>query len=193
MKENIKEKIINETIKLIEEKGSNPDNITIRDICSRVGIGAGLVNYHFQTKENLIRLCVQKIIDNVIKQYHSVYETLDGMAPMEKLRFMAKSTCTYLATHENISRISILTDMTSTNENDNTAGTVAAFFPLFRRVCPTEITDDEVKKRVYLMALTFQSVFLRSALLKKEIDFDFQNEQQRGQLVDKIIDSYIKP
>lgn len=43
-----KEAIIQETIKLIEEKGERLDEITVREICKRASVGLGLVNYHLE-------------------------------------------------------------------------------------------------------------------------------------------------
>ena len=53
-----KEAIIQETIKLIEEKGERLDEITVREICKRASVGLGLVNYHFGNKEKLIEQCM---------------------------------------------------------------------------------------------------------------------------------------
>lgn len=191
MRKNVKEDIIKATIELINEKGSNIDEITVRDICNRVGIGAGLVNYHFQTKENLIAQCVQKIISDIIKKTGDVYKNLPEMTSEEKLRIMVKYTCSFLETHENISRISIITDLTTINQNDNTSQTLAAYLPLVRQAISDDIDDQEVKQRTCFMLLTLQSLFLRSTLLKKEIGIDFHNKQQREGLVDKIIDFYL--
>jgi AcrR family transcriptional regulator len=191
MSKDIKARILHETRQLIEEKGSDLDKITIREICDRAGIGAGLVNYHFQTKENLIRQCVQQMIFDVIGQYDSVYQTLSGKTPIEKLRYMAKSTCSYLDAHENLSRISIVTDMTSHQKKDNTSQTAAAYYPLFRNACPDSMSDEEVKRRTYLMILTLQAFFLRSTVLKDEIGIDFHHPEERDQLVDDIIDKYL--
>ncbi|MBC3798145.1 TetR/AcrR family transcriptional regulator [Acetobacterium tundrae] len=192
MKKDVKNEIIEATIKLIEEKGSNPEDITIRDICERVGIGAGLVNYHYQTKENLIKQCVQKIISEVINKTKGVYDSLSDMTPEEKLRYMAKYTCTYLEAHENISRMSILTDLTGVNQNDNTAQTAVAYFPLLRQACREDINDQEVKRRTCFMLMTLQSAFLRSPLLYDEIGIDFHNQKQRDDLVDMVINFYLK-
>lgn len=193
MRKDVKNEILEATISLINEKGSDPDKITIREICDRVGIGAGLVNYHFQTKENLIAQCVQKIIDGVIGMHVPMYQSLTLMNDIEKLRYMTKATCMYLATHENISRISILTDFTTTNRRDNTAGTAAAYYPLFRKALPATVPDEEVKRRTYLMILTLQAAFLRSSLLKDEIGISFQEKEQRDRLVDEVLDFYLKP
>lgn len=191
MRKDIKDQIINATIALIEENGSNTDNVTIQNICDRVGIGSGLVNYHFQTKENLIAQCVQKIIGNVIGKFDTIYNALKDMTPEEKLRFMAKSTCSYLVSHENISRISILSDLNNNRLKDSTSQTVSAYFPLIRKVCPDSMSDQVVKEKTYLLTLTLQTVFLRSNSLEEEIGFDFNDEQQRANLVDKVIDSFV--
>ena len=53
-----KEAIIQATIKLIEENGEHLEEITVRDICKNAGVGLGLVNYHFGSKDKLIEACV---------------------------------------------------------------------------------------------------------------------------------------
>ena len=188
MKKDIKNQIIEATIALIEESGSNTDSVTIQNICKRVGIGSGLVNYHFQTKENLIAQCVQKIIGEVIGKHGAISQSLKDMTPEQKLRFMAKSTFSYLMSHKNISRISILTDLKGDNLKDNTSQTVSAYFPLIRDVCPEIMSDREVTEKTYLLTLMLQAAFLRADLLKEEIGVDFNDEQQRDQLIDRAID-----
>ena len=51
-----KETIIQTTIALIEEKGEDLDNIIVREISKKAGVGLGLVNYHFGNKEKLFGL-----------------------------------------------------------------------------------------------------------------------------------------
>ena len=67
--EEIKEKIIKTTIEMLEKSNGEIDNITIRGIAQTVGVGTGLINYHFGTKDHLIELCVQRIIQNVISVF----------------------------------------------------------------------------------------------------------------------------
>lgn len=191
MRKDIKNQILNATIALIEENGSNTDNITIQNICDRVGIGSGLVNYHFQTKENLIAQCVQKIVGDVIGKFDTIYHALKDMTPEDKLRFMAKSTCSYLVSHENISRISILSDFNSNCLKDNTSQTASAYFPPIRNVYPDSMSNQEVKEKTYLLTLTLQTIFLRSNSLEEEIGINFHDAQQRAKLIDKVIDSFV--
>ncbi|MFT5876101.1 MAG: hypothetical protein ACI8WT_005105, partial [Clostridium sp.] len=48
----------------------------------------------FQTKENLINKCIQKIIGNSINTFGAMYQSLT-LEPLEKLRFLSRSTCTF--------------------------------------------------------------------------------------------------
>ena len=69
MKRDVKQAIIEATLQLINERGSNLADITIRDICQEAGVGVGLINYHFQSKENLITNCVQKMIEQTVSSF----------------------------------------------------------------------------------------------------------------------------
>ena len=64
-----KEAIIQETIKLIEEKGERLDEITVREICKRASVGLGLVNYHFGNKEKLIEQCIERMINGTVEHF----------------------------------------------------------------------------------------------------------------------------
>ena len=59
-----KEAIIQATIKLIEEKGEHLEEVTVREICKRAGVGLGLVNYHFGNKDKLIEQCIERMISH---------------------------------------------------------------------------------------------------------------------------------
>ena len=55
---NVKNCIIEVTTELIEQHNGN-----IKDmIAAKAGVGLGLINYHFRSKEKLITECVQRII-----------------------------------------------------------------------------------------------------------------------------------
>ena len=50
--EDEKEVIIKATTELIQENDGNITKITSRRIAERAGVGLGLINYHFESKEN---------------------------------------------------------------------------------------------------------------------------------------------
>lgn len=64
-----KEAIIQATIKLIEENGEHLEEVTVREICKRAGVGLGLVNYHFGNKDKLIEQCIERMINGTVDHF----------------------------------------------------------------------------------------------------------------------------
>lgn len=180
-----REKIIEAATALIAEHGG-AENVTTRDIAARSGVGVGLVNYHFQTKENLINLCVQRIIGDVISGFDALYKGLE-LEPIEKLRFLVKSTARFLARNPGISRTSITADMLAPAREDNTSQTLEAYFPVIREVCQGRATETEMRVLLHLLVSALQAAFLRGDSFRGFAGLDFSNDTQRDQLVDVII------
>lgn len=104
-----KNAIMRATIELIEENGEHLQDITVRQICKRAGVGLGLVNYHFGNKDKLIELCVEHMINGMIEQFQDIREKTEGFTPFEKLEYLGNMTLDFLFEHYAVSRISVLT------------------------------------------------------------------------------------
>lgn len=186
---NVKDKIMDATTKLIE-KCTSIENVTIRDIASKAGVGIGLINYHFQTKENLINQCVQKIIGSTISKFGPLYQSLT-LEPLDKLRFLAKLTCSFLVENQGISRASILSDLGSGNCSDNTFQTMKAYIPVIREICGEKKSDKEVYLYTHILITTLQSTFLRRDIFMENTGADFFDKKQREEFIDMVIDSIL--
>ena len=143
-----KEAIIQATIKLIEEKGEHLEEVTVREICKRAGVGLGLVNYHFGNKDNLIELCVERIINGIVENFQSIREKTKDLPPFEKLEYLGNMTLDFLFEHYAVSKISVLTDMKNPKPNDNTHRTYAAYLPLVA-ACRPDWDESTVKERLF--------------------------------------------
>jgi AcrR family transcriptional regulator len=187
---NVKEKILHSTIELLGEC-ETVEKVTVRDVALRAGVGVGLINYHFQTKENLVNLCVQRIIGDVIKRFDQLSQSLN-MEPIEKLRFLAKRNCSFLVQNKGISRISILSDIENGNFTDNTSQTIKAYLPVVRAVCSEKKSDKEIYLVTSIMISAFQSAFMRGNVFMEGLELDFYEMHQRDLIVDMIIDNVIK-
>lgn len=192
----IKEKIVNVTIEIIGQCEA-VEKVTVRDIAEKAGVGVGLINYHFQTKDNLIDVCVQKIIGDVIKKFDLISQGLN-MEPLEKLRYLAKLNCSFLVQNKGISRISILSDINngdnkdSKDSKDNTSQTIEAYLPLVRNVCSDKLSDKEIYLMTSIMISAFQSAFMRRDAIMQGLEMDFYDIHHRELIVDMIIDNVIK-
>lgn len=186
----VKEKILNSTIELLGECEA-VEEVTVRDIALRADVGVGLINYHFQTKENLVNLCVQRIIGDVIQRFDQLSQSLN-MEPLEKLRFLAKRNCSFLVQNKGISRISILSDIENGNFTDNTSQTINAYLPIVKAVCSEKKSDKEIYLVTSIMISAFQSAFMRGDVFMEGLELDFYEMHQRDLIVDMIIDNVIK-
>ena len=189
MKEDLqaKERIIEAATQLIKESG-HPEQVTIREVAARAAVGVGLVNYHFQTKENLINQCIQRIISKVIDQFEPLSQSLD-LEPAAKLRYLAKVNLDFLINNAGFSRTSITTDMLSPHSGDNTMQTTKAYLPLLHEVCGKGIADSEILFLFHMLISTVQSAFLRKDVLSEVMGIDLSVKSQRDLFIDKIIDT----
>jgi len=187
---NVKDRILDATIELIGQCASI-ENVTIRDIAAKAGVGVGLINYHFQTKENLINQCVQKIIGNTINKFDELYKSLI-LEPVDKLRFLSKLTCTFLVKNQGISRASILSDLKAGSCTDNTSQTMEAYLPVMREIFGAIKNDKELYILTHILITSFQSAFLRRDTFIKSEKVDFYDAKDREWLVDSIIDTVLK-
>lgn len=189
MKQDIKRKIISAAIRLIEGKESRPEDITVRDICKEAGVGLSQINYHFQTKENLIAQCIQVMIGDVIGAVPRTLSMLKEASAAATLKKMMLNTLNYLYANENISRISILTDHQNASRGDNTEQTVDVYLPMVEAVCRERGIPDDPKILTTLMILDMQGMFLRTDVLKETLGIDLRSESGRKQLIDNYVES----
>ncbi len=176
----IKEKIIETTIKLLQQSRGNIENITIREIAEKVGVGTGLINYHFGSKEKLIEICVQRIIGNVISVFDPRLH--ENLKETDKLKEVACQVMDFLISNPEISKISILGDMITPMIMDNTMRTVAGFCKVLNS------GERDTKLLAYAFTLILQGVFLRKDMTKESLGLDFNQKQERDQFIHFIID-----
>lgn len=181
-----KEIIIQATIDLINEKGEQMHDITVREICKKANVGLGLVNYHFGNKEKLIELCVERIVNGIVDHFRSIEEKTKGLTPFEKLEYLGNMTLTFLFEHYAVSKTSILTDMNMPKEDDNTHRTYLAYLPLVSACRPDWDKERLERKTLYLIAVMQQS-FLRHKVIMQLYGIDLTNEEERRAFHTKIL------
>lgn len=108
---NVKNRIIEATTELIEQYNGSIKDITARMIAAKAGVGLGLINYHFGSKEKLITECVQRIIGKVVTEFHMTkqYET-----DKERLTTCATYVFNFLFETRNWSDITDITEYPTT-------------------------------------------------------------------------------
>ena len=165
-----KEAIIQETIKLIEEKGERLDEITVREICKRASVGLGLVK--------LIEQCIERMINGTVKRFQNIREKTDSFTPFEKLEYLSNMTLDFLFEHYAVSKISILTDMQSPKEGDNTYRTYEAYLPIVA-ACRPDLDEAAIKRKTLYLITVMQQMFLRYEIISQILGIDLRQKENR--------------
>ena len=155
--EETKGKIIQCTIQLMMETG-NLEKITMRDIASRAGIGLGAVNYHFQSKNNLINISVRQFLSSVISSWEENSELKEEDAPVDKIYKLLLSLSDFLAEYKRVARISILFDLQFPHYLDNTSQTIETLIPFVAALGE----ECNAENRALSWIASIQHFFLRS-------------------------------
>ncbi len=156
----IKEKIIDATISLIESSDGLIENITMRAIAQKADVAVGLINYHFTSKKNLIEICVQRIISHVMSTFPGTGYTSDGEIVDEKrggdMASFTSSVFTFLIDHPEISKISMLSDLSHPDMKSNSSVSYKAIL----KAIPDTESEDIRKVKAFMLLSTIQSAFL---------------------------------
>lgn len=182
--EKSKEKIIEQTIELIQESNGLIENITLRKIAEKSSVGLGLINHHFGTKEALIEECVQRIISGVIGAFRpNLGEAEDTI---ETTKRVAKQVMDFLMGNPEMSKISILGDLKQPKEGDNTMGTVHGFG---NRLSGGNMQSTH-KINSFMITAVMQVAFLRKHTLLQTLGVDFDDKAQRDTFIDDLIERF---
>ncbi|GIO41162.1 TetR/AcrR family transcriptional regulator [Paenibacillus apis] len=181
-----KKAIVDATIELIQESGGNIEELTVRTIAERSNVGIGLINYHFQTKENLIEVSVQQIIGEVISKFKP--DMNGNLNRIEQLKNVVKSVADFLAGNPSVARISILGDFKTPKTFDNTMQTVKGFGLSLKDV---NFPDKDKTLLMFMITSVLQAVFLRRELSEELFGYQFDDKVQRDRFIDVIM-NYMK-
>lgn len=181
-KEATQEAIILTTTELIEYSGGNIKNVTARAIADKCGVAVGLINYHFGSKDKLITICCNRIINRTLLSMAPSkinYAKTDGMTDKERLISFAKQTFEFIYENNSTVKISILSDLKDYTPECNSALTQKGFMLAIRGDMP------EAKKRhiAFALASIMQTAFLAGDNAEKITGYDLKTKKSRAAFI----------
>ena len=195
----VKQRILQAVIDLIQELQSF-EKVSMRKIAERAGVAVSMVNYHYQTKENLVNQAVQAFIGRVIERSEAPYVSdgdqeggghTEAADPVDSMRKHLKGAARFMADNPGISRVSILHDMKVGSGQDNTSQVVDLVGRQLKLIFPEQHDPLQLQISALMQVAAVQHLFLRADYIKKETGFDFYNESQRNQLMDTVINTTV--
>jgi len=184
-KSEIRERMIAVTIELIKRYGDTR-MITVREIASEAGVDVGMINYHFQTKDNLINICIMELIGQSVFQLQSFSQNAE-MKPIDKIKELSKGIASFMALNPGLSKISITNDLLSPERNDNVAQLTKMLMPITKEIYSDQKSESELLILLHILISSISVGFLRNSVLGETTKLDFTDQEQRDQFVEYCI------
>jgi AcrR family transcriptional regulator len=101
-----KERILQAAVRLLQEEGGE---VSVRRIAAQAGVGVGLVNYHFGSKENLLNQAFLRILAERAAAWldPSGYAARTAGLPLARLKMLARQAGETACAYPSLARIGI--------------------------------------------------------------------------------------
>ncbi len=184
--EEVKEKIILATIDIITQSEGDVADINTRGIAEKADVGTGLINYHFQTKDHLIDICVERMIEKVIAAFAP---SVPELTPAARLKHTASLVLDFLMDNPAVSRISILSDHKNPKRDDNT---IKSAMGMSKTLGNLVISEKERFVLAFALTSAMQALFLRRDQSVALFGYDMNAKEQRDKLLGLLIDTMLE-
>jgi AcrR family transcriptional regulator len=179
-----REKLIQVAQDLLNEE-EQVHKITARRITERAGVGLGSINYHFQSKDNLLNEAVARIMGDVADQWLAAIPD-EQMDPKTQLRRLLKETSNVAAKYPQLSKVSI-----SYALNHGGFDVQLMILPLLREIFGQRKTELEIKLAAFQIIAAMQVGFLHEVEFRRYVGVDITQPSIRDQIIDLFIDNLI--
>lgn len=211
--EETRTRILNCTIDLIKELDGEIDNVTIRTIAARAGVGVGLTNHYFKSKELLLAECVETAFRDLFEAFMRTTPSdprdilaAEEEGPMGAAKCAARNVLQFFLTHEALARVAFMTETCDPRLQNYTTRLVNSF--AFCMVDRKKLEDmlgndrmtDKMKQqfrehviseqriKAFMLTATLKEAFLRRELLIDTIGVDIRDPEQRDEYVDQMVE-----
>lgn len=176
---NAKEKIFQATLELITI-GEDAERITTRQIAAKAGVNPALVNYYYQSKENLLSKVVGVMMGGIINQV--LQEESMTTDTQTRLRNILVTTADAAFKYYNVCKIAISSELKQGCKNS-----CEMIMPLLKEMFKGH-SESDLNIIALQLLLPFHHIVLAPELYNEYLNTDFFDEQQRRQKINQMID-----
>jgi AcrR family transcriptional regulator len=178
-----KNRILKAAAEILDET-EDIERITIRQIAERAGVGTGLINYHFKSKDNLLNVVVGDKMAQIVMSFTGQKE---GEKPVTRLKTMLKELFSYAEGYEKLMRFSLARTVLGCEMD-------AELFlvPMLKEIFGSEKAEMELRIIAMQILLPLQAASINAQSFRLYSGVDLYSEAQRNSLIDALIDNVIR-
>lgn len=176
-----KEKILNAVVTLLLEH-KDAAKITNRQIAALAGVNSALINYYYQSKENLMDKAVEVCLNSIAGR---MFENADvSVPPKERLRRMIKTISTFMFENYQLSSIAVISELKS-----GSFATTRILLPILKEIFGESKSEAALKLTALQIVSPMQVIFLNAKAYADYLYEDMFDEAARNRLLDRMIDN----
>lgn len=178
-------RLLKAAIDILDEE---PDvsRITVRRLAERAGVGIGLINYHFQSKDRLLNEAVNVRMSQMAEEFRDV-DKANEMEPVEFIRYMLKKLSGFALRYRKLIQISISFALLQ--------GEMEAemyLLPSLRAIYGRTKEESELRLIAFTLIKTMQAMYMRADDFIRFSGIDILDERQMNESVDRLVGNIIK-
>lgn len=181
----VRERIINASIEILNEV-SDIEKITVRQIAERAKVGVGSINYHFNSKDNLLSMAVGDVLAKMITGFSKQTKNSDSN-PVEALKTMLKELCNVAVTNEKLIQFMVTQGIMSGDMH-----ALLHLIPALKEIFRSEKEETELRVIALQILQPLQVAAITPAAFRMYSGFDLYNAEERNQFIDMLIDNLVK-
>ncbi len=183
-KEDTKKKILESTIQLLE-KFENPEDITIRRIAETAGIGVGLINYHFGSRDKLINEAIsQKISLLAGDMADPLMEITDSILYLKQMLIIMSDLA---VKNSKLNKISVKYELLNGDFR-----ICLTLLPILRKIFGDKKSESEIRLIAFQIIVTTQTIYIRQETFYLYSGINIDHKKERDAMLINLVDNIIR-
>ncbi|HTX78619.1 MAG TPA: TetR/AcrR family transcriptional regulator [Longilinea sp.] len=180
-----RQKILNAACDMLRE-GMKPQAITVRRIAERAGVGIGLINYHFQSRDKLLNEAVTTLMGEQAELWLDP-TSLTQADPLDNLHRLLKETSRIGIQFPAYTQVAVKYELEQGEVNVPTL-----LLPLLHQIYGVQKSELEIRLIAFALVTALQVAMLRLGAFRRYTGINVLNDQQRDQCIDLLIENLIQ-
>lgn len=182
-KTNAKNRIFQATLEILAGE-DDIDKITSRQIAQKANVNLALINYYFQSKENLLNLVGMSMMEKIIGEKYIANNP--NTSPEDRLRDILISTADFAFKYHKIFSVVVTVDIKQGCKNS-----CHMIMPLLKEIFK-EKTQSQLDIISIQLLIPFQNILVYPKAYGALLSTDFFDDAQRTTKINEMINNILK-
>jgi TetR/AcrR family transcriptional regulator, regulator of cefoperazone and chloramphenicol sensitivity len=182
--DDVKQRILAAVAALLDE-GQLPERITVRNITERAGVGTGSVNYHFRSKDELLRAAVMGRVLELGQRWVERFAKSKG-DPRRRLKTMLLELLALMVRYPQYTRFFVNHELLNGD-----MGAARVLLPVLRQIVGPNLDELRLRLLAFQLMVPLQYAFLREDALRSYLGVGPLSDVSLMDLVDILFENLV--